>query len=178
MNKNQLTEGKASAIVDTNNTTNSFIDSTVSSGANNIDNQFIIDGFYNLLGMFMNKFGSYFTPIHVSGFLDDLIGQQLAIFFILLILTLSLILLLISFFISNIIFINKDYIIKRFNNKFILLYIKYHSFMFKITLIYIPILMFIGLFVLIHGLHYLITHPIPYDQLGIDLHTYVDYNKK
>ena len=96
---------------------------------------------------------------------------------LLLILVLSIISLFL-FYIINVIFIlNKDKIINRFNNKYIKLYLKYQAFLAKISLIYAPLLILFGLFVLAHGLTFLFTHQIPYMDLGIDLHTYVSNPK-
>ena len=69
--------------------------------------------------------------------------------------------------------LNKDKIIKYFNNKYIIWFLKYEVFITKITLIYIPFLILIGLITIGKGLIWLITHPIPYESLGIDLHQFV-----
>ena len=111
--------------------------------------------------------------VPVEGHLDDLIGQQIIIHIILLVLVFSLILLFIFFIINNIFILNKDKIINRFDNKFIKFYLKYQILLAKLSLIYLPIFILIGLFTLAHGLHFLITHQIPYYSLGIDLHTYI-----
>jgi hypothetical protein len=112
-------------------------------------------------------------PVYVEGFFDDLIGQRMFVEVLLLILAISLVLLFIVFIFNVIFLLNKDWIIKKFNNKFISLYIKYQSFLSKITLVYVPILIFIGLFTLCQGLHWLIINQIPYESLEIDLHKYV-----
>lgn len=125
-----------------------------------------LDFFFNLISPFLNT-------VPVEGHLDDLIGQQIIIEILLLVLVFSLILLFI-FFIINIIFIlNKDKIINRFDNKFIKFYIKYQALLAKLTLIYLPILILLGLFTLAHGIHFILTHQIPYDYLGVDLHSYI-----
>jgi len=112
-------------------------------------------------------------PVQVQGFLDDLIGQRMFIEIILFIMCISIILLFI-FFIFNLIFLlNKDKIIKKFDNKFITFYIKYQAFLSKITLFYIPILISIGLFTLCKGLYWLVVNQIPYEYLGIDLHKFI-----
>jgi len=112
-------------------------------------------------------------PVYVQGFFDDLIGQRMFVEVILLILAISIVFLFIVFIFNVIFLLNKDKIIKKFDNKFISLYVNYQSFFSKITLIYIPILIFIGLFTLCHGLHWLITNQIPYESLEVDLHKYV-----
>lgn len=112
-------------------------------------------------------------PVEVQGYFDDLIGQRMFIEIILFILCISIILLFI-FFIFNLIFLlNKDKIIKKFNNKLIIFYIKYQVFLSWITLFFIPILIFISLLTLCHGLHWLITNQIPYENLEIDLHKFI-----
>ena len=74
----------------------------------------------------------------------------------------------------NIIFLfNKDKIIKKFDNKIITFYVKYQVFLSRITIIYIPIFIFVGLFTLCYGLHWLITHQIPYESLDVDLHKFI-----
>jgi hypothetical protein len=60
-----------------------------------------------------------------------------------------------------------------FNNKFFTFYVNYQTFLSKVTLIYLPIFIFIGLFTIVHGLYWLIIHPIPYESLGVDLHQFV-----
>lgn len=56
---------------------------------------------------------------------------------------------------------NKEFIIKRFKNKFILFYIKYKIILAKISLFVFPLLNLFGLIEIFVGLHYLITHPVP-----------------
>ena len=115
-----------------------------------------------------------FRPVAVEGHLDDLIGQQLFIHFLLISVVFGLILILSVYIFINIFIHNKDYILKRFNNKFILLYIKYQLVLAKISMFLLPLLLMFGLLELLVGLHFLITHPIPFEKLPIDLHTYID----
>lgn len=138
----------------------------------------INDLFFDFFDSFLRNFGFMFKPAPVSGYLDDLIGQQIAVEFILLFATISLILLIIAYIFNNLLIYNKDYIINRFgkNNKFVKLYLNYQVFCIKASLYYLPIFMFIGFYVLIHGLHFLITHQIPLDSLGLDLHILVKSN--
>ena len=72
-------------------------------------------------------------------------------------------------------FINKRAII---NNKFITLYLKYQIFLAKVSLFLLPLLIMLGLIELFVGLYFIITHPIPYEVLPIDLHTYVNNKNK
>nr|YP_009936105.1 hypothetical protein [Sanghuangporus vaninii]YP_010714093.1 hypothetical protein P2X57_mgp09 [Fuscoporia gilva]QNS39947.1 hypothetical protein [Sanghuangporus vaninii]WDD39656.1 hypothetical protein [Fuscoporia gilva] len=123
----------------------------------------------------MQHLGFLFKPVSVSGYLDDLIGQQIAIEFILLFTSFFMFLLFLAYITNNLLFFNKDYIINKLGkiNKFILLYLRYQVFCIRVSLFYLPIFMFLGFFVLIRGLYFLITHQIPYESLGIDLHTLV-----
>ena len=112
-------------------------------------------------------------PVEVNGYFDDLLGQRMFIEIILFIMCISIVLLFI-FFIINIIFIlNIDKIKNRFDNKIIRLYINYQAFFSRISLIYAPIFILFSLITLSHGLHWLITHQIPYNSLGTDLHQYI-----
>jgi hypothetical protein len=92
-------------------------------------------------------------PVQVQGFFDDLIGQRMFIEIILFIMCISIILLFIVFIFNLIFLFNKDKIIKKFNNKFITFYINYQAVFSWITLFFIPILIFTGLFTLCQGLH-------------------------
>jgi hypothetical protein len=114
-----------------------------------------------------------FKPVQVQGFFDDLIGQRMFIEIILFILCISIFLLFLIFIFNLIFLLNKDKIIKRFDNKFIILYVKYQAFISRITLFYIPIFIFTGLFTLCHGLHWLVINQIPYESLEVDLHKFI-----
>lgn len=115
-------------------------------------------------------------PVHVQGFLDDLIGQRMFIEIVLFILCFCIILLFIIFIFNLIFLLNKDFIIKKFNNKFITFYLKYQVFVSKITLFYIPIFIITGLLTLCHGLHWLVTNQIPFECLEVDLHQFISSN--
>lgn len=112
-------------------------------------------------------------PAHVHGFLDDLIGQRMFIEIILFIMCICIILLIIISIFNLIFLFNKDKIIKKFDNKFITFYIKYQTFLSRVTLFYLPIFIFTGLFTLCHGLYWLVTNQIPYESLDIDLHQFI-----
>lgn len=116
-----------------------------------------------------------FRPVAVEGHLDDLLGLELFIHLLMVLIVLSLIIFLISFMILNILLHNKEFLMKRFNskNKFISFYIKYQFILLKLSTIVLPLFILFGLVELLVGLHYLLTHPIPYEQLPIDLHTYI-----
>ena len=74
--------------------------------------------------------------------------------------------------------LNKDKILNKFDNKFIKLYIKYQSFLAKLSLIYLPVFILVGLLILCHGFYFLIKYQIPYESLNIDLHTFVSSKYK
>ena len=114
-----------------------------------------------------------FRPVPVEGHLDDLIGQQIFITYLLLMIVLSLIVFFLFYVSINIINSNKEFLINKFSNKYIKLYIKYQFILTKISLILLPLLIMFGLIELLIGIHFLLTHLIPYEELGIDLHTYI-----
>lgn len=111
------------------------ISSVFNSVSSLIDNSNIQEFTYNTLGSILTWTSNFFKPVEVHGRLDDLMGQQIAIYFILYFLTLSIILLLISYVLNNFLMLNKDKILNRFNNKYVKLYIKYQSFMISLSLI-------------------------------------------
>lgn len=136
-----------------------------------------LESYKDLINSFIDRIFKetmqFFQPAPVQGFLDDLIGQRMFIEVILFI-TCILTVILITAFILNLIFLlNKDKIIKFFDNKIFTFYFKYQAFMAKITLFYLPFFIALGLFTLGHGLHWLITNQIPYESLGIDLHQFI-----
>ena len=118
-----------------------------------------------------------FRPVQIEGFLDDLIGQQLFIHFLLLIIVFSLIILFSLYLFIQALLGKKEFILKKFNNKFIHFYIKYQLILAKFSTIILPILIMLGLIELFVGLLYIILHPIPFENLPIDLHTFLDKKK-
>jgi hypothetical protein len=109
----------------------------------------------------------------VAGHLDDLLGQQLFVLISLFILMVFIILLFVIYIINNIFLHYKDVLLKYFDNKYIRLYINYQVVLGRVSIIYLPMLIIFFMVGLCNGLHFLITHTIPYDNLAIDLHTYV-----
>ena len=87
---------------------------------------------------------NFIRPISVEGYLDDLLGQQLFIHFLLLIIVISLIILFSLYLIIQTVANNKELILKRFQNRFIIMYFKYQIFLSKISLIVIPCLIILG----------------------------------
>uniref|UniRef100_A0A896Z6D4 Uncharacterized protein n=1 Tax=Coniophora olivacea TaxID=85977 RepID=A0A896Z6D4_9AGAM len=114
-----------------------------------------------------------FQPVAVEGHLDILLGQQLLIHFLSVIVVISLIVLCIVYFCTIFMLKNKDFLLKKFNNRFILFYLNYQVFLARLTTVILPFLILLGLVELLIMLHFLITHPIPIEQLPIDLHTYL-----
>nr|YP_009504993.1 hypothetical protein [Lyophyllum shimeji]AWW14112.1 hypothetical protein [Lyophyllum shimeji] len=114
-----------------------------------------------------------FRPFPVEGFIDELLGQQLFIHLLLLVIVLGSIILLTIFIFINILLHNKNFILKRFNNKFILFYIKYQLILAKFSIIILPMFILLGLFNIALGLYFLITQAIPFEEIPIDLHTFV-----
>lgn len=129
-----------------------------------------------LIDYMFNFIFSIIKPVNVTGYFDDLIGQHIAIEVILLYMLIFTSILFIIYFINVLLYINKDYILNTFDNKYIKFYIKYQAFLIKISLIVFPIFILISLFTLIHGIIYLLSHTIPYEQLGVDLHVLVSYD--
>ena len=140
-----------------------------------------LEGFDQFKDLKLEKIFEYvlqpFKPGDVEGYLDDLLVQQLFIYFLLLMVVVSLIILLLVYIFINIFLQNKEFILSKFNNKFIRFIINYQIILGRISFYYIPIMMLFGLIELSVGLHYLITHPIGWEGLPIDLHTYIS-NKK
>lgn len=98
--------------------------------------------------------------------------------FILFISVILIILLFILFIFNLFIVLNKDKLMNFFNNKFILLIIKYELFLSKVFVIFIPIFILLGLLNIGFISFWLISNPIPYESLGIDLHQYVSSSPK
>ena len=109
----------------------------------------------------------------VEGYLDDLIGQHLLFQILLYIVAISILLLFIVFLFLFFILQHKEYVINKFQNKYIKMYIKYQFILAKISYYIIPILILFGLIEMIVILHYTLSHPIPYHILPINLHTYI-----
>lgn len=122
--------------------------------------------------LFLNIIG-VFRPVNVEGHLDELVGQQLFIHFILISVVFGLIILFTTYFFIQTMYNNREFITKRFDNRFIRLYIKYQLFLSQISLFVLPAFIFLGLIELFVGLYFLITHPIPFELLPVDLHTYL-----
>lgn len=119
---------------------------------------------------------SFFKAHSVAGHLDDLLGQQLFILICLFFLMFFIILLFIVYIINNVFLHYKDVLLNYFDNKYIKLYINYQVFLGKISIIYLPIIIIFFMLGLCKGLLFLITHTIPFENLDIDLHTFMKRN--
>jgi hypothetical protein len=144
-------------------------------GNNLVDSNLTFHDFFKDLDLdqIINFFLRAFKPVTVEGYLDDLLGQQLFIYFLLLLIVVGLIILLLVYMFINIFLHNKEFILNKFNNRFIRFMIKYQVILGKISLYVLPFYLLFGLIELLVGLHYLITHPIGWEGLPIDLHTYI-----
>ena len=137
-------------------------------------NNFLDNLIPNQLGdNFLKNILAFFRPVETTGYLDDLIGQQLFIHILLFIIVISLIILLTIFFFIQIMVNNKEFLLNKFKNKFILFFIKYQLILGKISSVVLPLLIMFGLLELLIGLYFIITHPIPYEKLGTDLHIFI-----
>lgn len=131
----------------------------------------------NIMDYILDHFSNFFIPSPVSGYLDDLIGQQIVILFVILFASISLLLLVLAYFINNLLLLNKDYLIKHLGkNKLVIFYLKYQVISIKISLFLLPLFIILGLITLIQSSYYLITHPIPYEMLDVNLHVYIKKN--
>jgi hypothetical protein len=167
---NTIVNSIVNEAIDKNTTTTTTSDNGVSNYLPDLD----LNSFSNnIIDYMFNLFFSIIKPVHVTRYFDDLIGQHIAIEVILLYMLIFTSILFIAYIINVVLFINKNYILNSFDNKYIKLYIKYQTFLIKMSLITFPIFILISLFTLIHGLVYLLSHTIPFEQLGVDLHVLV-----
>lgn len=100
------------------------------------------------------------SPVDHSIPLETLINQHFIIILGLFFIVLALILIVIFYYVDLIIIFNKDYLLNKVNNKFVLMYVKYVVFSTRVNLIFISTLILVILLFLVYCLHYLITHPI------------------
>nr|YP_009344392.1 hypothetical protein [Pleurotus eryngii]APT42207.1 hypothetical protein [Pleurotus eryngii] len=146
----------------------------LSNVSNFIDSN-IFDSFS--LEMIMEKYiqlvFTVFKPASFEGYLDDLLGQQLLIHLLLLMSILG-VLIFFSLFTFLLIFNGKkEYLLSKFNNKYLQFYIKYQYLLLKFSLIWMPIVIFIGLVQILVMTIFLITHTIPIDAFPVDPHMYI-----
>jgi hypothetical protein len=150
-------------------------DGTTQSLTSNFNFNKSLDEIYSIFNdSILNNIFNFFKPVEVTGHLDSLLGVQLVLYFSIFILAISVSLLLILHLFLNVFVLNKERITKQFQNKIILFYVKYQSILAYISLFVLPILMLFGLFSIALASYHLITHPIPYENLDIDLHQYIN----
>jgi hypothetical protein len=127
----------------------------------------------NIINYVINTLLSVLKTKSVEGHLDDLIGQQLFIIFCLFFLVLCTLVLFWVYVLNTTLLHYKEYFLKRFTNKWFIKYIQYQILLTNISIIILPLFIFFYMGFALYALHFLITHQIPYENLGIDLHTYV-----
>jgi hypothetical protein len=140
-------------------------------------NQSFDDLYHILNDSIINNVLNFFKPVEVSGHLDSLLGVQLVLYFSIIIMAISVSLLLILYLLINIFILNKDRLLNHFNNKIVRFYIKYQTILAYISFYILPVLMIFGLLSIILASYHLITHPIPYESMDIDLHQYINSKK-
>lgn len=115
----------------------------------------------------------------LEGYFDELYGFIWFSQVLLLIISISLIVLFLIYIFINILLLNKEAIINRFNNKnkFLKFFIKYQILLGHISFYFLPLLIITGLVELVYILNYLISHPLPLEELPIDTHIFIS-NKK
>lgn len=164
--------GKGGDGSSSSSSSSSLVSNLNNSGSDLTDGANIITNFMDSI---LNHFFSIFKPSPVSGYLDDLIGQQIVLQFVVLLSAVSLFLLIIAYIINNLLLLNKDFIVKHLGkNKIIIFYLKYQVISIKISLFVLPLFILLGLITLIQSSYYIITHPIPYELLDVNLHMYID----
>lgn len=127
----------------------------------------------SMINKFFELFSHLFNPIISEGYLDDLIGQHLMFQMLILIVSISILLLIVVFLIISFFLKKKDYLMNKFDNKYIKMYLRYQFLIAKASYYIIPILIGIGLLDNIVMLYYMLTHPIPYHVIPVSLHIYV-----
>lgn len=136
------------------------------------------DNFFDsIVNIIFKEIMQFIKPVQVEGVLGDLIGQRMFIEIILFLTSIFIVFLFIVLLLNLIFLLNKDRILKRFNNKFFNIYFNYQELVSKIALFYLPIFILLGLYTLTHGLHWLLANQIPYDVLGIDLNQFISGKK-
>ena len=109
----------------------------------------------------------------LEGHLDELIGQRIFFEFIIFISVLAIFYLFLAFLFNLFILLNKNKILNFFTNKYILLVVKYEIALSKIVVYVAPILILVILINILIVSFWMVSNPIPYEDLGIDLHQYI-----
>jgi hypothetical protein len=122
----------------------------------NNDNPISDRMFENLLEHLKN----YIEPVTVNFSNEVLAQQHYNIGILLFILTLLTIVILIFFIINLLIYINSDRILNLFKNKIIKTYVNFNLKFIKIEVFFLSCTLIYFLYSIAFGLHYLVTHPI------------------
>ena len=101
-----------------------------------------------------------FTPVDHSIPLSTLINVHFIMTLGLFKMVAGLLLLTIYFYINLLILFNKDYLLNKVKNKYVLIYVKYVVFRTRVDIFIIGIINLSVLVYIIYILHYLIVHPI------------------
>jgi hypothetical protein len=107
-----------------------------------------------------NLFRDLLSPVDHSLPLETLINIHTLFNLILFLMTIALIILFFNFIINLFIIFNKEYLLIKVNNKYLLMYIKYVIFKYKIDIFIIGLIILVTLFFFCFALHYLVVHPI------------------
>ena len=100
------------------------------------------------------------TPVEHSLSLETLINVHTFLHLSLLLLVLILIILTIYLYLNLLILLNKEYLIRKIKNKYLLLYIKFVIFRTGVDILLLGILTLFLISFMFYILHYLIIHPI------------------
>lgn len=114
----------------------------------------------DISGYIFKLFGDIFKPVEHSIPLDTLVNVHHVLLLCLFIIVLCLILLVFYFFINLLIISNKDYLLNKVKNKYVILYVRYVVFKSKIDIILLGAMIIVSLSFILYVLHYLIVHPI------------------
>lgn len=121
------------------------------------------------------NFISYFNIEQLEGHFDELYGFIWFSQVLLFIISISVLILFILYVAVNIFVLNKHIIAEKIKDKNILIqfYFKYQTILGNISFYLLPLLIICGILEISYILYYLITHPLPIENLNIDIHTYV-----
>lgn len=110
---------------------------------------------------------------YLEGYLDELIGQRIFFEFVIFISVLAIFYLFLSFLFNLLILLNKDKILNLFTNKYILLLVKYEIILSRLVVYVAPILILLVLINILVVSFWMVSNPIPYADIGINLHQYI-----
>lgn len=102
----------------------------------------------------------FLTPVQHSIPLETLINIHTLLHLSLLLIVFSLIILTFYFYINLFILFNRDYLLNKVTNKYVLMYVKFVLFRTRIDILLLGILTLALILFIFYILHYLIIHPI------------------